>query len=287
MNNADNKLHKSSAMGKLFSRTADNCEVEIPQWNDIITDVINLTQSANVIISISADEGAGKTTFLKLLKHFATHQMDVILVAPTCAINHSGWLIEAITPWLTGGTEKYKSLQKSLTDLAETARPITICIDSNDLIETQTLANDVSALINLADTGNLRLSIVICGSHDFIQALNADKRAVNRIIFSKELPSLSEAQAKSFIVTKLQILNNNSESTIAMEPNDIDNIIKSSDQTPLGLIKAMANTLGLDIGPSKQAKSADKKPSKIQTKDKTTKESKASPIDDLLSPRKI
>ena len=91
-------------IGKLFARTAIGREMHLPQWNKMITDVISLATSANALMCVYARNGSGKTTFLQILQENSRSSMDTVLIVPASPTTGSGWLLEALLPWLSSST---------------------------------------------------------------------------------------------------------------------------------------------------------------------------------------
>lgn len=280
-----------SIIGKLFTRTALGSELRLPQWQQIITDVIGIGASATTLLCVYGNDGAGKTTFLQLLQEQAHTALDVVLIVPGSPSTNSGWLMEAMSSWLSSSATTPASASKILTALAESSRPILLCVDSGDAIQEQHLAGDLAAMLNLADSCGLKLSILVCCSETKANVLSADRSTASRMIYKKMLPLFSEDQILEFLADKIRHMGYSSDLLAASKRADLS---KAANGSPMEALKIFSQHLGHVLpGHNKYgtsvreqvASSAVKKPE--QHKKGIQKDSeKPSPIEDLLAPRK-
>ncbi len=281
-----------SLIGKLFTRTAIGSEMRLPQWERIITDVICLGASANTLMCVFADDGAGKTTFLQLLQVHACTSLDVVLIVPGSPSTSTGWLMEAMSPWLSSSTTTPASASKILAALAESSRPILLCVDSGGAILDQHLAGDLATMLNLADSCGLKLSILICCSEAKANVLSADKSTASRMIYKKLLPAFSEDQISEFIAVKIRYLGRADD---LLEVSKRAAIATSANGSPMAALKILSSHLGHIVPgenkdastPGEQASgsSTSKKPEQHKRGHQKDSE-KSSRIEDLLAPRK-
>jgi type II secretory pathway predicted ATPase ExeA len=281
-----------SIIGKLFTRTALGSEMRPPQWQQIIADVIGLGASATTLMCVFANDGAGKTTFLQLLQEYAHTALDVVLIVPGSPSTNSGWLMEAMSSWLSSSTSTPASASKILTALAESSRPILLCVDSGDAIQDQHLAGDLAAMLNLADSCGLKLSILVCCSESKANVLSVDKSTASRMIYKKMLPAFSEDQILEFLAYKIRQMGYSNDLLAASKRADLATAANGSPMEALKIFSAhlghvlpVQNKHGTPVREQVASSAAAKKPE--QHKKAIQKDSeKPSRIEDLLAPRK-
>jgi hypothetical protein len=230
-----------SIIGKLFARTPLGSELRIPQWEQTITDIVGLANSANALMCIMATEGCGKTTFLQLLQVHAGKSMDALLIVPASPSTQSGWLLEAMTPWLSSSGDSPCTAKSQLATLAETSRPILICIDVGTAILDEHLSGDIAAMLNLADSCHLRLSVLVCCGEDKSDVLAADKVVAARIIYRKALAAFSDDQLHEFLTEKIRQMGIKSQDLRRVTR---DTIVRDAGGSPGALLKVFAEALG-------------------------------------------
>ena len=227
-----------SLIGKLFARTPFGKEMSLPQWQSVMNDVIGLATSANALMCVFGADGSGKTTFLQLLQNNTRKTLDTLLIVPATPSTGSGWLLDSLVPWLSSSRHDINSAQKRLAALAESSRAIILCIDAGDSILDQHLTGDLSAMLNLADSCGLKLSILVCCNAAKATVLSSDKATASRIIYKKALPLFAEDQIYDFITLKQQQMGHASDSLTVKLRADIAQNAQGSPALALRLFSA-------------------------------------------------
>ena len=267
--------------GKILSRTSPGEEFRLPQWTQLISDIQSLATTANALMCIQADAGSGRTTFLSMLKTQSSPLIDNINIAPASPTTGPGWLLDALIPWLSSDTRDTRSVQRKLAALAESSRPVLICVDTGDLIQGEHLVGDLSAILNLADSCGLRLSVLICGGESTALAIASDQRAASRLIFRNNLPRFTENQISDLLLKKISTLN----TTKKIQNHSVDKISRDCGGNPLRALKSLAVLMGgsipQDASPTKKTKE-----STGNSKKDVKSTPKKTDLTDLLAPAK-
>ena len=273
----------SAVIGNLLSRIPHGEERILPQWERLIGDITNLACAANALMCVFGPEGAGKTTFIKLLRERVKTAMDTLHIAPAAPSTKPGWLLEAITPWLSSDSKDVAGVQARMAALAETARPILICVDSGDLIREEHLADDIGAMLNLADACELKLSILVCCGESRSLHLAANPVTANRLLLISRLPGFTEIQLIEYLETKLRQV----DLPVRQIPGaKIEAIAREAEGTPIHGIRLMAEALGHKLSRNRIPPTDSPAKTREEKKKRTHTEASKARIDDLLAPPK-
>ena len=272
-------------LAKLFARTLPNDEIHLDEWNQQITDVLNVAKSTNSLVCIYADAGAGKTTFLRQLSEIAAPRMDIINLTPASPSLKPGWLLHGVSQWLSSdGGEGSDSLQK-LSALAESNRPILVCLDSGGLLEIDQMSGEISGILNLADSCGLRLAILVCCSREKSESIAADPQLSNRLVYIKKLPLFNEYQLIDFLTKRFQ---NSRVGVGALTAETIQKFAQEALGSPAQLLRSVSSHLGYATSEQKPLQKSLQKttPERITTQKKQSqkKSSKDINIEELLAP---
>jgi hypothetical protein len=275
------KTSKSEAIGALFSRAASENEIQPDGWNQQINDIIDITKSANTLLCVYSADGSGKTTFLRQFSKKASQFMDVITINPASQSLAPGWISHALAEWVSSDPMTGKTLQQKVSVLKENGRPIIIAIDSGDLIDSTQMNGDISAVLNIGDASELKLSILVVCSERRAESLAADPLIGNRLVLKNALSKLSVDDLVKITRQKLRNFDSN-----AQMPSDTDllDMAKHSDGSPMKMAHLVCAHLGYDVPNSKREKSL-QKTSPSSKKSKKSGESQLISIDDLLAPQ--
>jgi len=272
-------------LAKLFARTLPSDEIHLDEWDQKITDVIHVAKSTNSLVCIYADAGAGKTTFLRQLSEIAASRMDIINLTPASPSLKPGWLLHGISQWLSSdATEGSDSLQK-LSTLAESNRPILVCLDSGGLLEIDQMSGEISGMLNLADSCGLRLAILVCCSREKSESISADPQLSNRLVYTKKLPPFNESQLIDFLTKRLR---NSHIGTGALTAETIQKFAQEALGSPAQLLRSVSSHLGYGTPEQKTLQKSLQKTTPernaTQKKQSQKKSSKDINIEELLVP---
>jgi len=272
-------------LAKLFARTLPNDEIHLDEWNQQITDVLNVAKSTNSLVCIYADAGAGKTTFLRQLSEIAASRMDIINLTPASPSLKPGWLLHGVSQWLSSDSgEGSDSLQK-LSALAESNRPILVCLDSGGLLEIDQMSGEISGMLNLADSCGLRLAILVCCSREKSESISADPQLSNRLVYTKKLPTFNESQLIDFITKRLQ---NSRIGSGALTAEIIQKFAQEALGSPAQLLRSVSSHLGYGTAEQRPLQKSLQKPTpernSTQKKLSQKKSGKDINIEELLAP---
>lgn len=275
------KTSKSEAIGALFSRATPENELQPDGWNQQITDIIDIAKSANTLMCVYSDDGSGKTTFVRQFSKKASQVMDVITINPVSSSLAPGWISNALAEWISSDPTTGKFLQQKVAALKEIGRPIIIVIDSGDLIDSPQMNGDISAVLNLGDASDLKLSILVVCSERRAESIAGDQLIGNRLVLKKALSKLSVDDLVKITQQKLRNFDSN-----ASIPSDTDllDMAKHSDGSPMKMAHLVCAHLGYDVPNSKREKTT-YKTSQSSKKSKKSGESNLISIDDLLAPQ--
>jgi len=275
------KTSRSEAIGVLFSRATSENEIQPDGWNQQIDDIIDIAKSANTLMCVYSDDGSGKTTFLRQFSKKASQFMDVITINPVSPSLAPGWISHALAEWVSSDSTTGKILQQKVSALKESGRPIIIAIDSGDLIDSTQMNGDISAVLNLGDASELKLSILVVCSERRAENLAGDLLIGNRLVLNKALSKLSVDDLVKITRQKLR----NFDSNVPI-PSDADllDMAKHSDGSPMKMAHLVCAHLGYDLPNSKRDKTT-QKTSPSSKKTKKSGESNMISIDDLLAPQ--
>lgn len=278
MNNK--KIPDSAAIGILFSRSSITEEIDPSAWKSVRTDVLQIAQSANAILAIYAEEGAGRTTFNRQLANAGAEWLDILHISPTAPSLQPGWVAQGLSQWLTSDTENLRPFQQKLAALRETDRPILICLDLSELTDPEQTAGELATLINLADASGIKLSILVSCPSSLWQTLSTCKQIASRILYCKALPAFSESELAEFISRKL---NKHESLRGVLDSNQIINLAKNAAGSPLRMIRMVCAQLGIDI-PAALTKARGQEKSPAGKRAKKPQAQETIPFDDLLAP---
>ena len=274
------KILDSTAIGILFSRSSINEEIEPSAWKSVCTDVLQIAQSANAILGIYAEDGAGRTTFNRQLADTAAESLDVLHISPTAPSLQQGWIALGLSQWLTSDAENPRLFQQKLVALRETDRPILICLDLSELADPEQTAGELGALLNLADASAIKLSVLLSCPSSLWQKLSTCKQILNRILYSKALPAFSEQELAELIGRRLD---KHESLRGILEPNQILNLAKNAGGSPLRMIRLVCAQLGIDM-PTASTKTPQHEKVAAGKRAKKTQAQETIPFDDLLAP---
>jgi len=268
-------------LGKLFARTLPNDEIHLEEWDQQINDVINVAKSTNSLLCIYSIAGAGKTTFLRQLSQIAASRLDIINLTPASPSLKPGWLLQGVSQWLSSDAgEGSDSLQK-LSALAESNRPILVCLDSGGLLDVDQMSGEISGMLNLADSCGLRLAILVCCSREKSEAISADPQLSNRLIYTKKLPPFSETQLIEFLNKRFQASRIGAD-TVTLET--IQKLAKEAMGSPAQLLRSISTHLGYGIPEQRLLPKPTSERNTAQKKKSQKKTNKDINIEDLLVP---
>lgn len=275
------KPSKSEAIGALFARATSENEIYPEGWDQQIHEIIDITKSANMLLCIYSDEGSGKTTFIRQLAKKAGHLMDVIIINPASPSLAPGWISQALAEWVSSDPATGKMLQQKMSALKDSERPIIIAIDSGDLIDPSQMNGDISAVLNLADASELKLSILVVCSERRAEAIAKDSMIGTRMVFRKSLNKLSAEDLLKIIRKKLQKLDLHLNA-----PNDADllDMAKTSNGSPTKMAHLICERLGYDM-PNLPRDKSSPKTSPALKKSKKNREIDMISFDELLAPK--
>jgi hypothetical protein len=196
------KPKTSNIQANLLARTLPSDEIHLPQWDTLLESILQMSCTASGAIILGAKPGTGRTTFISKLCEAGRRNADVIKVTPAMPISDHGWLLEAVTQWLSSETPNIASIQKKLSNLADIQRPLLICVDGAEFISSNVLADDVGAFLNLTDNCGLRAMIVIATSTQQQQTLVSEKSLAGKILFHGQVPVFQPNQVLQFLINK-------------------------------------------------------------------------------------
>ncbi len=274
------KSSKSEAIGALFSRATIETEIHPEGWDQQINDIIAIAKSANTLLCVYADDGSGKTTFIRQFSRKCSHAMDVITINPTSSSLTPGWISHALAEWVSSDPSTGKMLQQKISALKDGERPILIAIDSGDLIDFQQMNGDISAVLNLGDAAELKLSILVVCSERRADGIARDPVIGNRLVFKNALPKLGADDLVKITLTKLR--NVGTSASIPSESALLE-MAKKSDGSPIRMAHLICEHLGYEV-PTPQRGKSEPKPLSAR-KSKKSPESNMISIDDLLAPQ--
>ena len=273
----------SAVISKIYARTQQGSEILPISWRELITDILNFAKSCNALMTIYGEEGSGKTTFLKILQDTAALEIDTVHISPAHTKFGPGWILGAITPWLSSASDDNKGLPNRITALAESPRPILICIDGGNLSEDDHLLGDIASLLNLADASNIKLSILTCSEPEFGAKLASDKRTLTKLVYRRQIPGFNEDQANEFIQRKMSTSGLNQRQVSNAQ---INQVIRESEGRPGRIIQRFALALGHQV-PVQEKNDASVKPNEsVKAINGTKEKQKLNFLDDLLAPPK-
>jgi len=270
----------SAAIGILFSRPPITEELELAAWKSVHDDILEITKSANAVIGIPAEIGAGKTTFIRQLATVGAEFADILVLNPTAPSMHTGWISQGLSQWLTSDSENTRQLQLRLSGLKDTERPIMICLDVNELADPEQTAGGLSALLNLADASGIKLSIVVSCTDSLWQSLSNCPPIESRILYVKALPSFSEQELAELVNRKL-LKHPSLRGTL--DASQVLNLAKTAAGSPMRMIRLVCTQLGIEM-PTTAIKSKKQEKNASGKKTKKQQDQISIPFDDLLAP---
>ena len=268
-------------LGKLFARTPPNDEIHLEEWDQQITDILNVAKSTNSLLCVYSNAGAGKTTFLRQLSEIAASRLDIINLTPASPSLKPGWLLQGVSQWLSSGYgEESDSLQK-LSALAESSRPILVCLDSGGLLEVDQMSGEISGMLNLADSCGLRLAILVCCSREKSEDISADPQLSNRLVYTKKLPPFNENQLIDFLNKRFQTSRIGA-GTLTVET--IQKLAKEAAGSPAQLLRSVSSHLGYGLPEQRPLSKPTSERNTAQKKQSQKKSNKDINIEELLVP---
>jgi type II secretory pathway predicted ATPase ExeA len=274
------KIVDSAAIGILFSRPPATEELEITAWKAVHDDILEITKSANAVIGIHAETGAGKTTFIRQLANVGADRADILVLNPTATAMHTGWISQGLSQWLTSDSANTRQFQQKFSGLKDTARPILLCLDITELADPTQMAGELSALLNLADGSGIKLSIVVSCTDSLWQSLSNCQPIEARILYVKALPSFSDQELAELINRKL-LKHPSLRGTL--DASQVLNLAKNAAGSPLRITRLVCAQLGIEI-PTTTVKSKRNEKNTSGKKTKNQQDQIAIPFDDLLAP---
>jgi hypothetical protein len=260
--------------GAILARTARTDELELPQWESLIKSIVEYSLISSGVVSIAGNDGSGRTTFLTRLCESARIGSDVIKLAPASPVSASGWLLDAVAPWLTSDHADISAIQKKLARLSGDERPLLVCIDGADFIPVSILASDIAAFLNLCDNCGVRATIVVISSPERSLALTAEKSLSGKILHHQALPSFTPNQILQLLIHKTRDL---PVDVMAPKIHDLETIAARSGGSPISACWKLVAFLRLgvtnghheDSGRERQLEDQSGKAASRQTKAKT------------------
>jgi hypothetical protein len=174
-----------------------------------------------------------------------------------------------------------KTLQQKVSVLKESERPIIIAIDSGDLIDSTQMNGDISAVLNIGDASELKLSILVVCSERRAESLASDPLIGSRLVLKNALSKLSVDDLVK--ITRQKIRNFDANTPITSDA-DLLQMAKQSDGSPIKMAHLICAHLGYDVPNSKREKTTPKT-LPASKKSKKSAESNTISIDDLLAPQ--
>jgi hypothetical protein len=276
------RLEGSTAtLARLLARTPKTHEIFPNQWKNLADEIVAIAKASSGLILLHGCTGCGKTTFTAKLSDFARHDLDIITVSPASLIENSGWLLKALTPWLSSGPAEMINIQKNLASLAETDRPILIIADGGNFIDDTKLRGDVASLLNLADLTGIQISIVVLASEEKMHLLLSDDALAGKVMMHRQLPGLPTQNIAELLKYKLTHSSANASHSGQL---DIAELASRSGGNPLLAFQLVAQELGLpmptrSIGPKGVKARKNSNPQKAR-------EVQNLDLEDLLTPNK-
>lgn len=274
------KSLESSTLGLLLARTHGADEVEPLAWKPIQHDILEISKSANAILCLAGESGAGKTTFLRQLRQVGSESIDILTLTPITTSLPNGWISSGIAQWLTSDASNSRTFQSKLSALKDLDRGILVCLDLGEITNSDQIAGEIFGLINLADSSDLRLSILISCSHSQCQTLATNHQIVNRVAYSKDLPLLSEQDLVEIINRKVK---RNPPLRDRIDLNGLAALAKKAEGSPMQMIKLICGQLGLPLPNANNKLSSSDKSSRAK-KNKSEQEPSKISFEDLLAP---
>jgi len=274
------KIIDSAAIGILFSRPPITEELELTAWKSVHDDILQITKSANAVIGIHAEIGAGKTTFIRQLANVGAEFADIFVLNPTTPSMHAGWISQGLSQWLTSDSENTRQFQLRFSGLKDTERPIMICLDINELTDPEQTASELSALLNLADASGIKLSIVISCTASLWQSFSNCQPIESRILYVKALPSFSDQELAELVNRKL-LKHPSLRGTL--DASQVLNLAKNAAGSPMRMTRLVCTQLGIEM-PITAVKSKKQEKNASGKKIKKQQDQISIPFDDLLAP---
>ncbi len=195
---------QAQKFSKLFARTPSGQELVPQSWGELMSDIFIFSHSCNALMLLSGSSGSGKTTFIKILHDRKPVNLDIVSITQATVMPRAHWLIDALTPWLTSDKNSSTAIVGKIKSLADTERPILICIDIPAFDIGQAIAPEILSLLNLADSSNLKISILLVGPSELTAAIAADRQIGSRIVLNSSMPVLEENELNQFVMSKIQ-----------------------------------------------------------------------------------
>ena len=270
----------ATTLAHILGRTPHGQVLQPKQWELLAQEIIAIAKASGGLLTISGDVGCGKTTFSKMLTNIGASHIDIIAVSPASQIREPGWLLKAITPWLSSESNDTKAIQKKLSGLADTERSILIVVDGGDFIADELLSGDVASILNLSDHAGVKLTVVVLAAQEKLIRILADHRLTGKILMHRPLPSLQTNQIIELLNYKRSVT---AISKLSINQADLVKIAEQSAGNPLKALSLLARKLGVDVVENPYATDQTKrlKPSLRQ------RQPVGDPIDleDLLTPK--
>lgn len=274
------KSLEPSTLGLLLARTHAADEVEPLAWKSIKHDILEISKSANAILFLAGESGAGKTTFLRQLRLSGSENIDILILNPITPSLPTGWISSGIAQWLTSDASNSTTFQSKLAALKDVGQGILVCLDLGEITNGEQIAGEIFGLINLADSSDLRLSFLISCAHSQCQTLAINHQIVNRVAYSKDLPPLSEQDLVEIINRKLK---RNPPLRDGIDPSGLTALAKKSQGSPMRMIKLICGQMGLPLPTADNKLGSSVKISKVK-KNKSEQEPSPISFEDLLAP---
>ena len=269
-------------LSKIFARTPSGLEQIPVSWSDLIGDLLTFGKTCNGFMTVTGDDGAGKTTFIKKLIERAAGSQDCLHISTVASDSRPGWLLRALTPWLSSSKDTFEGVYENFALLGESQRPILVCLDGGDISQHSSLSLDISSLMNLADASNTKMSVVIFANKSLISKMTEDGKLHSRIVFQASIPRFTDGESSEFILNKLTSAGLKKRLT----ENQLTNIVKQAGGVPARLIQGLATAFGHRAQATKNVPIANEKHFSLKESKQDAESAKRVSLEDLLAPRK-
>jgi type II secretory pathway predicted ATPase ExeA len=152
---------------------------------------------------LTGEPGSGRTTFIKILQDQKQDKIDIIPITQASITVSNNWVLEAIMPWVTSDPTNTSSYISKIKSISEVQRPILVCADIPALPHNQNLLGSVTTALNLADSCNLRLSVLLCSSKEITSSLPEHPMTSARVVLDRVVPTLNDHEMEAFILSKI------------------------------------------------------------------------------------
>lgn len=179
-------------------------------WNALIKEFEDAaSDGATGLVVINGAQGAGKSSFMKLLQRAMTKHANIHVVFGSVAeaISSPGWLMPFLSDILGGTHPQPLSSRAVLDRLQELTRGgghIVLLIDGADHISTDALAADLAGLMGLVDQTSLPMLITLNAHESAASALKATSVLSHKNTMMRALPRFTEGELRDILQTRLE-----------------------------------------------------------------------------------